>query len=311
MRVSVIALAAAVGVASADVDIKKADELFAQGIALRESGSLEQSCAKFEESLFYNPQAIGTLLNVALCDEKLGRIASAVAKFSEARDRAKEQALDEYIKAAEEHIAALTPDLPYVTLTFAEPPARDTKIVIDDRVVPVEKIADIPVDPGERVIVVSAPDKLAYKTSIVIGKQQRKTVSIPRLAKSVTVKSSRRTIGLVTTVAGVTALATGIGLGFYANNKYEAQFTGAEDSPCLPGMGGAPPVCNQQGGSEAKAAHTLGTVGTVVGVVGGAAIVVGAYLWITAPSENKLEKRISVVPHVTPHEAGVFAVGRF
>jgi len=40
------------------------------------------------------------LLNVALCDEKLGRFASASAKFAEARDRAKEQGMDVHRKAA-------------------------------------------------------------------------------------------------------------------------------------------------------------------------------------------------------------------
>src|SRR5512143_4337650 len=89
-----------------DPRIEKADRLFAEGKALLGSNLL-QACEKFDESLRENPAAIGTLLNVALCDEKLGRVASAVAKFSEARDRAKEQGLAEHVRAAEEHIAKL------------------------------------------------------------------------------------------------------------------------------------------------------------------------------------------------------------
>ncbi|RPI08483.1 MAG: hypothetical protein EHM63_06195, partial [Actinobacteria bacterium] len=51
---------------------RKADALFAEGVKLRDS-NLELACAKFGASLQLNPQAIGVLLNVAMCDEKHGR----------------------------------------------------------------------------------------------------------------------------------------------------------------------------------------------------------------------------------------------
>src|SRR4051812_10367911 len=66
--------------AAAEDKVAKADALFAEGIKLRDS-NLELACAKFGESLQLNPQAIGTLLNVALCDERLGRLASALRRF--------------------------------------------------------------------------------------------------------------------------------------------------------------------------------------------------------------------------------------
>lgn len=291
--------------AAADVDIAKADKLFAEGLALRDS-NLEQSCAKFEESLSYNPQAIGTLLNVALCDEKLGRIASAVAKFSEARDRAKEQQLAEHLEAAEEHIAALTPELPYLTIRFGTPPIADTKILIDDHVVPMAKIERFAVDPGERVIVVSAPGRLPFQTKIMIAKREEKQVEVPELARSVTVKSSRRTIGIITTASGAAAIATGVVIGIVAKGRYD-------DALKLCDTTREPAHCPPESQTKTENARTLGNVGTVVGAVGVVAAGVGLYLWLGAPrsSEAREARGVSIVPHVSPEAAGLTAVGRF
>src|SRR5690349_16906011 len=113
------ALLAAAGRAQADPRIDRADQLFTEGKALLPS-NLIQACSKFEESLQYNPAAIGTLLNVALCDEKLGKLASALARFTEARDHAKEQNLAEHVRAAEDHIATLTPSVPHLAIQLTE-----------------------------------------------------------------------------------------------------------------------------------------------------------------------------------------------
>lgn len=287
--------------ATADVDIAKADKLFAEGLALRDS-NVEQSCAKFEESLSYNPQAIGTLLNVALCDEKLGRIASAVAKFSEARDRAKEQQLADHLKAAEEHIAALTPELPYLTITFATPPIADTKILIDDEVVPLAKVERFAVDPGERVIVVSAPGRLPFQTKIVIAKREEKQVEVPELAKSVTVRSSRRTIGIITTASGAAAIATSVVIGLVAKGRYDSALETCDGSD--------PPRCPPESQTKTENARTLGNVGTVVGAVGAVAAGVGLYLWLGAPKSSE-QRQVSIVPHVDGDSAGLAAIGRF
>ena len=70
-----------------------ADQKFDQAQKLREAGKLDESCKLFRESLKLNPNAIGTLLNVARCDEEQGKIASAVRGFTDARQRAAEQHL--------------------------------------------------------------------------------------------------------------------------------------------------------------------------------------------------------------------------
>ena len=271
---------------------------------------LAGACAKLEESLQLNPQAIGTLLNVALCDEKLGRYASAVTKFTEARDRAKEQGMEVHRKAAEEHIQALADKVPHVTLTFSVPPLPQTTIVIDDKLIPFDAIANHPVDPGAHDVVVSAPGHLAYKARFELTGGESKDLAIPQLEKSITVQSSRRSIGKITTATGIAALGTGIVLGLVAKRRFDSATQGA-NAPCTQITKDMDTVwqCDPTGYAETRSAHTLGTVGTVVGGIGLLAVGVGTYLWLRSP--NGEEQRVSVLPLVGPDGAGIAAVGHF
>src|ERR1041384_3425356 len=125
------------------VDVEKADRLFAEARALLASNLLG-ACEKFGESLRYNPAAIGTLLNVALCDEKLGRVASALAKFSEARDRAREQGPPAHPRAAQDHLAPLAPQVPHLAIRLTQQ-LPETKVLVDDQVYALAALADIPI----------------------------------------------------------------------------------------------------------------------------------------------------------------------
>jgi len=287
----------------ADDNIAKADKLFDEGRALMKS-DLHAACEKFEESLKFNSQAIGTLMNVALCDEKLGRTASAVAKFAEARDRAKEGNMDVHLKAAEERLAELAPRVPHVKIVFAEPPLPDTNIVLGDKVIAMADIGDIPIDPGEHKLVVSAPKHLPYETKVRIAEAEHRDVTVPALQDAIRV-GSRRTVGKIVTITGGVFIASGIIIGVLANNRYEDQFDGAP-----PNCERATKQCNPNGQTETERARTLGVVGTVVGGVGVAAAAVGLYLWIRSPKESR-DKRVTLLPHINPGEAGVVAVGRF
>lgn len=286
----------------AETNIEEADRLFAEGVALRDT-NLAQSCEKFNQSLAKNPQAIGTLMNVALCDRKLGRIASAVERFSEARDRAKEGNLEEYEDEAQKNINELTPDLPKVTIRFAEK-LGGTRVLVNERVIPDDKIGgEIPVDPGELVIVVSAPGRVAYETKVIIAKRELKPIDVPVLKKAVTVtKSSRKTIGIITAASGGALVVTGVVLGLVARSKYNDNFP-----PC----DGETKTCPPEVQPDVERARTIGQAGTVVGAVGIAAIGVGAYLWLSAPREREAERNVTVVPTLTPESAGLTAVGRF
>lgn len=291
-------------------DHTKADRLFEEATQLKAAGDTVRACAKYNEALSYNKSAIGTLLNVALCHEEAGRVATALELFTQARDLARENNRPEHLAAAEEHIAKNEAQVPHLAIAFAEL-LPSTKLVIDDKVYPITSASDIRVDPGTRHVVVTAPDRLPYDTSVEVKAQEHKAIAIPMLGMPTTVvKRGRVTIGKIVTFSGVGIVGTGIVLGLVARSRYNSQI-----GPLGSGKNctdGPKPMCNAEGFQKTGNALTLGNVGTGVAIAGGVAIGIGAYLWFFAPKEKvPTEREVSIVPTIGPDNAGITAVGRF
>lgn len=289
--------------ARADIDNDKADQLFLEGRDLLKRGETAAACKKFEQALGYNPQSLATHTNLALCHEQLGNVATAVEYFREVVDRATEQQADDFKKVAEDHLVALEPELSFATITFAEPPLPETKVVIDDRLVPADRLVKLPIDPGERTLVVTAPGRVAYRKVVTVTRRQTLTIEVPPLGKSV-IKSSRRTIGVITLAAGGGTLVTGVVLGLVARGRYDEVV--GEGKPCMTSR-----VCDTpEAFDQARSAKRLGTVGTVVGTIGVVGIGIGAFLWWRSPRAAE-ERKVSVLPHLDGNSAGLTAIGRF
>ncbi len=299
------------GPAYADEPHTEADKLFEEAQALKQAGKTAEACAKYEEALAKNRNAVGTLLNVAKCDEDAGKIATAVKLYTQARDLARENNLDEHRAAAEARIGPLGERVPRLAIAFSER-LPGMKLVIDDEVYPTdaESTSQLRLDPGTRHIVVTAPGRLPYSTNVDLVEGKPAAVAIPQLPRGVTVKSARRSVGKVLTFSGAGLALTGVVLGYVANRDYERE-VGPLGSmkPCIQ-EGAAKPLCNADGYQRTSSARQLGTVGTVVGVAGVAALGLGVVLWFTAPSEMA-EHQVSVVPSLTHDSAGIAAVGRF
>src|SRR5262245_46719718 len=98
--------------APAHADIKDAEELFRQGKAEMAKGNFDKACPMFAES-YKQDAAMGTLLNLALCHEAVGRIASAWGEWRavEQQARAVVPPREDRIKMAKEHAEKLEPRL--------------------------------------------------------------------------------------------------------------------------------------------------------------------------------------------------------
>jgi len=295
-----VGLASLVRLAHAD-DASDAEVLFNEGQKAKEAGKPAEACTKFRQSLEKNRNAVGTILNVALCFEEEGKIASAYKLYSEAEDRAHEGGFAEHEKAAHEHKSKIGVDVPHVAIAFSEP-ARDMKLVIDDQIVDINAANDVEIDPGTRTIVVSAPGRVAYTTTFSIAKGEHKAVAIPKLGYPVS--GGRAGVGKVLTFSGAGLVLVGIGVGIYARHEYNAQFP----THCMD-PDADHPTCDQTGYANAQNARTLGWVGTGVGAAGLAAAGIGAFLWFTAPKNESMH--VAIVPTVTPEVAGLTAIGSF
>src|SRR5690348_18176828 len=86
----------------------QADQLFDEGRALMAKQDFADACPKLEESQRLDP-ALGTLLNIGLCDEGLGKLATALAVWRDAEAQARAAGETKRQATAQEHIAALEP----------------------------------------------------------------------------------------------------------------------------------------------------------------------------------------------------------
>jgi tetratricopeptide (TPR) repeat protein len=285
-----------------DADKPEAQRLFEEGRKLLTENKFDAACAKFEASLLKDPRAVGTLLNLGLCKERLGKVASAVALFREAYDRAAEADLAEQRQAAQEHIASLTPQVPIVKLAFAGAPIAGTKLLVDDKVVPLGA-KELPVDPGHHEVVMTAPGRLPYQTAFDIDVRGRFTLALPGLEepKPVVVvrsASSRKLAGKVLLFGGVGIVVGASALAGYAWYRYDQLF---EDGHC-----DANKICDPEGVKVADRSLLQGNIATVVGIAGGALAVTGLVLVLTAP---KMEARVT--PALGTEHVGVTIAGHF
>ncbi len=91
---------------SAASDREHAEQLFQEGRELMQKGQLEEACARFAES-FELEHAVGTLLNLASCMERSGRVPRACELYTEARDLSKSGGRDDRARFADDRRAAL------------------------------------------------------------------------------------------------------------------------------------------------------------------------------------------------------------
>jgi hypothetical protein len=307
MRWAVLGIVVALaGTARAD-DIKSADEKFEAARKLEAQGDHAGACKLFSESLALNPNAIGTILNVGLCAEHEGRIATAVRYFSDARDRAREQNLAPQLAAAEDHLEKLTPRAPHLAIAFSES-YSDGKLVVANKIVSVVSASDVLVDPGQVAIVMSAPGRVPYSTTIEIAEGQHKALAIPQLGYPVTSCTACRLVGKSLVGVGAATFVTGVILGWKSHSDWNRDV-----AKCMPNGTGTY-VCSQDAFNKVNSDLSLGNAGTIIGIAGGVLLVGGAALWYFTPErhdEASAGAHVSFVPIVTPDQAGLAAVGRF
>ena len=129
-----------------------AEAAFDLGRSLAASGDYAGACAKFEESERAEP-AVGTLLNLADCNEKLGLTASAWAALKEAAARAELAGEHGRAEAAAARGAALESSLSRLQIVPPESGPQDFQIRRDGLAVGSTVAGTaVPVDPGAHVI---------------------------------------------------------------------------------------------------------------------------------------------------------------
>lgn len=160
-----------------------AQALFDAAKRLMDAGSYAEACPKLAESHRLDP-AGGTLLNLAICNEQLGKTATAWEMYKQTRDLALRDKRDDRAALAQEYITAVEPKLSRLTLEVPAG-ARVAGLVVTRNGVEVGAAAwglAIPTDPGELVVEARAPGHEPWSTKVVLGASAaNQTVTVPAL----------------------------------------------------------------------------------------------------------------------------------
>jgi serine/threonine-protein kinase len=181
----VAAFALISGRASADAssaDKAAAEALFDRGVTLLRAKEYKEACAKLETSERIEP-AVGTLLYLGECYDRLGRTASAWATFREASSLAQSSGQADRAKVASQRADKLEPELAYLTVAVpveARVPGlsvrRGSEVIKPDLYG-----VSIPADPGDISIEVSAPGYESQTSTTTLSARDRRTVTLAPL----------------------------------------------------------------------------------------------------------------------------------
>jgi hypothetical protein len=275
-----------------------AETLFFTARGLMEAGRISEACVKLAES-YRLDAAAGTLLNLAVCHEKEGKIASAWGEFREALADARKANRADREQLAKDHLAVVEPDLPMLSIEVP-PNVKVPDLKITRNGVPLNDAAwatELPVDPGNVEIVASAPGYKPKTKTITIAKKQHMTTAIEPLELAPVELpppvappfwTAKRRNGAILAGAGVVAAGVGTLFGVFAlNNRTKSD----DNCPLYDGAR----RCSQTGTdamSNAKTDAWVADFGIGLGAVG---IAVGAFLIATggastetgAPAEPK------------------------
>jgi hypothetical protein len=303
-----------------------AERLFSDGLKLAHGGDCGRARDKFTESYAADP-APGTLINWALCEERLGRSATALELLRLA---------DQTLPASHpkrgglvKHIDALTKRAPLLRLRAAAPLPQGVSVMMDGATVESNAFAQgVLGDPGPHVVELRAPGREDRRYEVVLAEATTLEVTVeaglPRAQRSASALKAvavapaesvavplaateepaptptSSTLGWVFAGSGLAMVGAGAVTGLLAKGKWDV----AREECNVDRK-----ICPTDVGADAIAAgETLSTVSTVAFIVGGASLAVGGYLLLT---KKDAPARARVAASAGPGGFGVHLGGEF
>jgi hypothetical protein len=323
------AIAIVLAAAPALADKAAADAAFEEAKRLAAEGNLADACPKFEVSYNEDPQ-LGSLLNLADCHERNGKLATARAEFRTAVELA-HQRKDAREAYARDRAGKLDPRVAHLVM-HRRAGIDGLHVKLDERDVTAMVDVDLPIDSGHHVIATTSATG-AWSSNLDIdsdGSHRELTVPgdetpiaapvqpveppaampIDRPLAPVddagAVRHTRHVLAVTIASVGVASLAAGFVMGGFAIHDVNAATNGTMP-PCTKTMSGNPEyACDQGGKNKLDAASTDALASDVLVGVGAAAIAAAAIVWFTAPSE-----RVMVTPIASPTTAGAAIAIKF
>lgn len=265
-------------------DPAAAEALFREGRTLMTAGEYARACEKFSESNRLDP-AIGTVFNLADCEERRGHLARAWTLFQEVLQRLPDG--DERRAIAAGRSKNLEARLPRLRIRLGDGAPSGTRVERDGVELGGASLdTPLPVDPGAHRVVVRAPGHADAEFRVTLSSgESRELVVVPGAATKaqgsvkpgVPTESSQKTVGLVIGGIGLAAIVGGAITGAMVLGKKSTVDQNCDSSK----------RCNDRGLDAADSGKTLGVITTVALAAGGVALGAGTFLVLSAaPSDQ-------------------------
>lgn len=161
---------------SAD-SLKRAREQFGQALALQTAGDWAGALALLKEvaAVKSTPQV---RFNIALCEEKLGRLVAALGDYELAAADARAEHAEQVAEEVEGRLELLRQRIP--KLVIKRGPGADAAIIAVDGVSVGDQVigAPMPTDPGPHTVEARAPGFKPFRKSVRVAEQQTETIEI-------------------------------------------------------------------------------------------------------------------------------------
>lgn len=253
-----------------------AEALFDEAKALMLAQRPAEACPKFAASQAIDP-AVGTMLNLGDCLEKLGKTASAWAEFRAAAAAARAKGQTERAEVARKRAEALEPKL--VRLSIVVPDGTSDKIDVRRNGTSLTRGSwgvALPVDPGRYAIEALIGGKQVFRTAVDVPDKPGTlvTTALPRIDdSSISRRNLQRGFTLTLGALSIASIVTGSVLGVAAISR-DSQSSGH----CIEGN-----LCDATGVELRKNAVSLGNASTALFATGAAMGIGAIVLHLTTP----------------------------
>ena len=289
---------------------EEADGLFRQGRAAMNEENYEDARSYFQQSLQLD-RALGTVLNLAVCEEKLGKLSAALAHLQEALALAADD--DERRPLIVQRISRMDARLPRLTIQPNASIDATVTIFLDSRPLgPAELGRPIRVDPGTHLLECSGPHEERC-TRLFQVSEGKESVQIPTLIVAPATApashpaeavgrpiaeppaphpsppllqrpaSERRAVAYA--VGGFSLATVVVGLIAGAGVLRQKAIVAAHCEN---------KACDEEGVNAADTGRTLSTISTVTVAVGAAGLGVSAYVLLSTPSAANTTAGLSI-----------------
>ena len=286
----------------------EADKLFEEGRKLLDTDPAA-ACAKFDQAIKLDPDAPGVLLNLGLCNEKVGKYKSALYWFRKAQARSTESNLPDYVQAAAEHTRTLTKQVARVNVQFAGSPPSDVKVRIDGELIAPDDYTHAEVDPGHHSLDAGASGMRIVHQDFDIKPTpvgaDGETVPLPPIAfvagnntEIVDRGAKRRKLAWIAMIGGGSLMVISGAYSAYEKHEYN-KCVNADHT--INTMACPNDTANYENNTRAR--HVL-IYGTTTFVIGAAAAAAGLFLYFTAPEKERIERTV-LAPTVSPDGVGL------